>query len=468
MAPEELERKYLLGNYSADGIRVKPGLFFTHGEGSVLFGNDGKRYVDWAAGIAVNALGHSDPEWAQVVGEQAKKLTHISNLFHSMEPLELAKMMVESSKHFQKVFFANSGTEANEAALKFARKVSLVKAAQKKLAKLKAENVENPSLPAFSPNCKKAEHPTKCLTQGGICSCWPQVADNDMANEHKTEFIAFKGSFHGRSMGALAVTHKPQIRQPFGPFGGDVKFARFNNLADVEAVVSKKTAAIIVEPVQGEGGVNPATQSFMKGLRQLANEHDSLLIVDEVQCGLGRTGRLWAHEAFHDAKPDIMTLAKPLAGGLPIGAVMMTDAVASCIAPGDHGTTYGGNPFVAKAAQVVFKRVADPAFLASTKERGLQLINGMKALQKRFPTAISEVRHAADNGLFVGVQLTMSPKAIVALAAEKGLLVITCGENTLRLCPALNITKEDLDFGIKTLGEVFEEVVGDSDILPVG
>jgi acetylornithine aminotransferase len=465
---QELEKKYLLGNYSSDGVRVKPGLYFTHGKESTLYGSDGKAYLDFAAGIAVNSIGHSDPEWAKVVGEQATKLAHISNLFHSMEPLELAKMMVESSKHFTKVFFANSGTEANEGALKFARKVSLVKAQQKKLAKLKDEKAANPSLPPFTPNCKKAEHPTKCLTQGGVCGCWPQVADNDIANEHKTEFIAFKASFHGRSMGALAVTHKPQIRQQFGPFGGDVKFARFNNLKDVEAVISKKTAAIIVEPVQGEGGINPATQSFMKGLRDLADEHGALLIVDEVQCGLGRTGRLWAHEAYHDAKPDIMTLAKPLAGGLPIGAVMMTDEVAACIAPGDHGTTYGGNPFVTKAAQVVFKRVSDPSFLAASRERGLQLINGMKALQKKYPTAIAEVRHAADNGLFVGVQLTMNPKPIVSLAAEKGLLIITCGENTLRLCPALNISSKDIAHGLKVLGEVFEEVVGESEILPVG
>jgi len=230
VAPEELERKYLVGNYSADGVRVKPGLVFERGEGSKLFGNDGKTYVDWAAGIAVNAIGHSDPEWAAAVADQAGKLAHISNLFHSQEPLDLARMLVESSRHLDKVFFCNSGTEANEAALKFARKVSLVRAQQKKAAKVAAAGVSAGAAPAaFSPACK-AEVPSRCFTQGGMCGCWPQAADNDIAAELKTEVVAFKGSFHGRTMGSLAATHKPQIRQPFGPFPGDVQFARFNNL----------------------------------------------------------------------------------------------------------------------------------------------------------------------------------------------------------------------------------------------
>lgn len=230
--------------------------------------------------------------------------------------------------------------------------------------------------------------------------------------------------------------------------------------ADVERAVSARTAAIIVEPVQGEGGIFPAQPAFMEGLRGLADAHGALLIVDEVQCGLGRTGRLWAHEAYAFAAPDIMTLAKPLAGGLPIGAVMVTDAVAACIAPGDHGTTYGGNPFVTRAAQVVFKRISDPAFLAASRQRGARMMAGLKALQADFPLAIGDVRGTLDGGLFLGVQLLDSPKRITALAAEKGLLIITAGENVLRVCPALNIPNEDIDFGLRVLRECFQEVYG--------
>lgn len=462
MTPEQMERKYLLGNYSADGVRLKPGLTFIRGEGSRLIGNDGRSYVDWAAGIAVNAIGHSDPEWSAVVAEQAHKLTHISNLFHSWEPLELAKMMVESSAggHLSKVFFCNSGTEANEAALKFARKAALVRAQARKAACMAAAAGGAGAAPApagFTPGCKKTP-PSKCETSGGMCACWPQAADEDIRASMATEVVAFKNSFHGRTMGALAATHKPAIRQPFGPFPGDVKFAYFNDLASAEAVVSAKTAAIIVEPVQGEGGIYAAKPDFMAGLRRLADASGALLIADEVQCGLGRTGRLWAHEAYPDARPDIMTLAKPLAGGLPIGAVMMTEAVAGVIKPGDHGTTYGGNPFVTRAAQVVFQRIADPAFLAASRARGAHMLGGLRALQARFPGLISEVRSTPDGGLFFGVQLTVEPKPIVEAAAARGLLVITAGEKTLRICPPLNIPAEDVELGLTALGEAIEEV----------
>lgn len=462
MTPEQMERKYLLGNYSADGVRLKPGLAFVRGEGSRLIGNDGRSYVDWAAGIAVNAIGHSDSEWAAVVADQAHKLAHISNLYHSWEPLELAKMMVESSAggHLSKVFFCNSGTEANEAALKFARKAALVRAYARKAACQAAAtgSTATPAAPAaFTPGCKK-NPPSKCATSGGMCACWPQATDEDIRASMATEVVAFKNSFHGRTMGALAATHKPAIRQPFGPFPGDVKFAYFNDLPSVEAVVSPKTAAIIVEPVQGEGGIYAAKPDFMAGLRRLADSVGALLIADEVQCGLGRTGRLWAHEAYPDARPDIMTLAKPLAGGLPIGAVMMTEAVAGVIKPGDHGTTYGGNPFVTRAAQVVFQRIADPAFLAASRARGAHMLSGLRTLATRFPSIISEVRSAPDGGLFAGVQLTIEPKPIVEAAAARGLLIITAGEKTLRICPPLNISAEDVELGLSALGEALEEV----------
>lgn len=433
-----------------------------------------------------------------------RKIQHLSNYYHTMEPLQLAKALVESSAFFDKVFLCNSGTEANEAALKFARKHALLEA-QRKVLGLPADSLEKPA--AFSAFGCKAEKPSMCFTRGGSCGCWPQTASNDLAAVLRTDVIAFKGGFHGRSMGSLAATHKPVIRQPFGPFPGDVKFARFNNLSDVERIIGPKTSAIIVEPVQGEGGIfaaepgawpppisclahlppSPVTEAilgtsphstppplffvsplpraaFMAGLRSLADAHGALLIVDEVQCGLGRSGRLWAHEAYPESRPDMMTLAKPLAGGLPIGAVMMTDAVASCIVPGDHGTTFGGNPLVARAANVVFNRIADPAFLATSRERGAQLLAGMRGLAAKYPRVIKDVRGTLDSGLFVGVDLHVAPKPLVRAALDEGLLIITAGENVLRLCPPLIISSEEIEFGVGVLDrlipQVFPELAG--------
>jgi len=229
--------------------------------------------------------------------------------------------------------------------------------------------------------------------------------------------------------------------------------------ADAQLAISSRTAAIIVEPVQGEGGIYSATTDFMVGLRRLADAHGALLIVDEVQYGLGRTGRLWAHEAHGpEAAPDMMTIAKPLANGLPIGAVLVTDAVAAAVAPGDHGTTFGGGPLVAAAAQVVLRRIADPAFLAASRAAGARLLRGLEALRARFPRAIAEVRGTPDGGLFAGVQLRADPKPLTTRAGEKGLIVITAGENTLRICPPLNISDEHIDFGLRVLGECLEEL----------
>ncbi len=230
-------------------------------------------------------------------------------------------------------------------------------------------------------------------------------------------------------------------------------------VADVEKRWNSKIGAVIVEPVQGEGGIFPADKGFFKALRQLCTERGALMIVDEVQCGLGRTGRVWAHEAY-DVAPDMMTLAKPLAGGLPIGAIMMTDEVAKCIVPGDHGTTFGGNPFVTAVADHVFKRIADPAFLATTRQRGAELISAMQALHKKYPHVIREVRGTLDGGLFVGVDLIKPFKAIQMAAARKGLLTISAGENTIRLCPPLVITKDELAKGCAILDEAIMEAYG--------
>lgn len=230
-------------------------------------------------------------------------------------------------------------------------------------------------------------------------------------------------------------------------------------LADVEKYVGPRTSAVIVEPVQGEGGVFPADKGFLKAVRQLASAAGALMIVDEVQCGLGRTGRLWAHEAY-DVAPDMMTLAKPLAGGLPIGAVMVTDAVASAIVAGDHGTTYGGNPFVTRVAHAVFNRIADPAFLAESRRKGGRMLAGLEAIKARHPAVIAAVRGTLDGGLFAGVELKTAPKAATKAALDRGLIVITAGDNVLRICPPLNIPDSDIDFGLKTLEEALVEAYG--------
>lgn len=226
---EGLEKTFLLGNYSGDAVRISPGLVFERGEGSYLYTAEGRAYLDFFAGIAVNALGHSDAGVAKVLAAQALKVQHTSNIVHTWEPLHLAKALVQSTKHFQKAFLCNSGTEANEAALKFAKKVALLAAMRSHAVKHGLPPPASTAL-AFTPACKAATAPTSCATQGGVCACWPQVANNDIARGVKNEVIAFKGSFHGRTMGALAATHKPAIRAPFGPFPADVRFARFNNI----------------------------------------------------------------------------------------------------------------------------------------------------------------------------------------------------------------------------------------------
>ena len=446
----QLERTYLVPSYNADGVRYAPGLVFVDGHGCTLTSSTGATYLDWAAGIAVNALGHSDPGVAAALAAgSVRGVQHLSNYFHSMPPLRLARDLVNSTRHFDKEFLGNSGTEANEGALKFAKKHALV-AAQKAAGM--------PATPFAGFGCK-AVPPTACATSGGWCSCWPQVAAPALAPLVRTQVIAFKNGFHGRSMGSLAATHKPTIRQPFGPFPPDVSFARYNNASDLEARIGPSTLAVIVEPVQGEAGVVPADPAFMKAVRAACTATGALMIVDEVQCGLGRTGRLWAHEAY-DAAPDMMTLAKPLAGGLPIGVVMVTDAVAAAITPGDHGSTFGGNPLVAGVAEHVLARVMAPGFLEHSVARGRQLAAGMRALAAKYPRHIKEVRSPLDGGLFIGVELTVPPKPLVQAALKQGLVVITGGDSSLRICPPLVITEAEVAHGVACLGRAMDELWG--------
>eukprot|EP00271_Cylindrocystis_brebissonii_P015874 TRINITY_DN38929_c0_g1_i1.p1 TRINITY_DN38929_c0_g1~~TRINITY_DN38929_c0_g1_i1.p1 ORF type:complete len:510 (+),score=76.37 TRINITY_DN38929_c0_g1_i1:234-1763(+) len=374
-------------------------IVLSHGKGSKLYSIEGKEYIDMAAGIAVNVLGHGDPAWVKAVTEQAETLTHVSNLYHTVPQVILAQRLVKSS-FADRVFFANSGTEANEAAIKFSRKYQRVK----------------------------------------------EGASEDPA----TEFVAFNNCFHGRTMGAVALTYKSQYRLPFMPVMPGVSFADYGDLAGAAALIKKgKTAAVFVEPVQGEGGVFPATGEFLGGLRKLCDEAGALLVFDEVQIGLGRSGHLFAHEVY-SVTPDIMTLAKPLAGGLPIGAVLMTQAVADAMNPGDHGSTFAGGPLVCHAANAVMDRLQSPGFLDEVKALGEYLKDALRAKLGSNP----HVKEVRGSGLLVGVQFDVMAGPLVDAAREAGVLAITAGKgDVLRLAPPLVITREEIDVAVEKLAE---------------
>lgn len=391
------EGEYVLQTYG------RPEMVFTHGKGVFLYDTEGNEYLDFNAGIAVTALGHSDPEWSQVVAEQSAKLAHVSNLYHTEPQATLAKKLVESS-FADRVYFCNSGAESNEAAIKFARK----------WAKVKLENGEFhlPKTP-----------------------------------EHKVNIVSFTNGFHGRTMGALSTTYKEKYRTPFEPLVTGVTFAEFNNLESAREAINEETCAVIVEPIQGEGGIRPSTKEFLQGLRYLCDDYGALLIFDEVQCGLGRTGYLWAHEMY-GVTPDIMTLAKPLAGGLPIGAALMTQNVADAIKPGDHGSTFAAGPLVCSAANVVFDRVNDPEFLAAVRAKSEHLHDKINEL---FPKdKIVEIRGA---GLMVGVEMSEPIGEVVKKSVENGVLVISAGENVVRMIPPLVISEGEIDRALGTIAE---------------
>ena len=379
------ESRYMMQTYRRAGIVLE------RGEGVYLYDTEGRRYLDFMSGIAVTALGHSDPGVAAAIAGQAATLTHVSNLYYTVPQVELARKLVSNS-FADRVFFTNSGAEAVEGALKFARK-------------------------------------------------WVRTQGED-----KVEILAFNGSFHGRTMGALSVTYKSAYREPFGPLLPGVRFAPFNDLAAAREQIGPATCAVIVEPTQGEGGVHIGTPEFLRGLRDLCREHRAVLIFDEIQCGLGRTGHLWAYEACA-VTPDILTLAKPLANGLPIGAILMTESVASAIAFGEHGSTFAGGPVVCRAGSVVFDRISQPEFLTAVSANGEYLCRRLKDLKNPH---VLDVRGA---GLLVGIDLDIPAAEVIARARSTGLLVINAGEMTLRLAPPLVIAREQIDVAVANLGD---------------
>jgi predicted acetylornithine/succinylornithine family transaminase len=377
------------------GVYKPAAPIFVAGEGCRLIDEDGRAYIDFVAGIAVNALGYADAGMSAAIAAALESgLVHTSNLFRTRPAEELAAELVARS-FADRVFFCNSGGEANEAAIKFARKWA--------------------------------------RTRGGA---------------EKHEVVAFSGSFHGRLMGSLAITDRPAYQTPFTPLMPGAHIVDLEDDAAVRAVVSRaRTAAIFVEPIQGEGGVRVVAAERLAFLRALADEADALLIFDEVQCGLARTGQLFAHEAS-GVLPDVMTLAKPLAGGLPMGATLLTERVAEVMQPGDHATTFGGGPLVASVALEVLRRVSAPEFLAHVCASGSRL--GATVQGWTDVVGITQVR---GRGLMWGIELDRPAAPVVAAALEKGLLLVTAGERVLRVVPPLVITEAELDAGLAILKE---------------
>lgn len=387
----EAEGRLMVGTYARAPVVI------SHGEGCKLYDAEGREYLDMTAGIAVNALGHGDPDWLKAVVEQANTLTHVSNMFYSIPQVELAERLVSCS-FADRVFFSNSGTEANEAAIKFARKF------------------------------QRFWHPDQ-----------KQLA---------TEFISFSNSFHGRTMGSLALTSKEYYRSPFEPVMPGVTFLEYGNIhAARELIQSGKIAAVFVEPIQGEGGIYSATKEFLQSLRSACDDAGSLLVFDEVQCGLGRTGYLWAHESY-GIFPDIMTLAKPLAGGLPIGAVLVTERVASAIKYGDHGSTFAGGPLVCKVAVAVLDKISKPTFLDSVSKKGQYF----KELLMQKLGGNPHVREVRGLGLIVGIELDVPASPLVDACRNSGLLILTAGKgNVIRIVPPLIISEEELELAAEIL-----------------
>lgn len=356
------------------------------GDGVSLYDIDGKEYLDFAAGIAVFALGYNDKKYNDALKAQIDKLIHTSNLFYNVPAIEAAKKIVKATG-LDRVFFTNSGTEAIEGAIKLARKYAYLK---------------------------------------------------DNKTDH--EIIAMEHSFHGRSLGALSVTGNEHYQEPFKPLIGGIKFAKFNDIESVKALINEKTCAIIFEPVQGEGGIYPATEEFMKEVRRLCDEKDIVMICDEIQCGMGRTGKMFAYEHY-GVKPDIVTSAKALGCGVPVGAFIAKEEVAKAMVPGDHGTTYGGNPLATAAINVVFDLFEEYKILDN--------VNGVsKYLEEKLDELVSKHENVIarrGKGLMQGLVLTTPVGEVVKKCISNGLFVISAGSNVLRMVPPLIIKKEDVD-----------------------
>lgn len=359
----------------------------THGRGAYVFDSAGKQYLDFLGGIAVNALGHAHPRIVKVIRREAARAIHLSNLYHNEYQGPLARKLAEISG-MDRVFFSNSGTEAADGALKLAR----------------------------------------------LCARTASDAPDKPATKHR--ILAMHNSFHGRTFGAVSVTSTEKYRLPFAPLVPGVEFVRFNDVADLESKFDDNVCAVILETIQGEGGIHPVTEAFWNRARSLASQHGAVLIADEIQCGLGRIGHYFAYQKF-SSKPDIVLVAKPLAAGLPLGAILTTEAVASHVSPGLHGTTFGGGPLVCATALEFLTIIESEKLLDNVRARGIELREGLAKLAAKF----GFIREIRGEGLILGIELSIDGNPFVAEALRQGLLINCTHDFTLRLLPSFIITR---------------------------
>ena len=398
----ETAKNVFLPVYSPDLILVKA-------KNSIVWDSDGNEYIDFGSGISVNSLGHKNYELLATIKEQSEKLLHVSNLFLTEPSIELADYLVKST-FGDRVFFCNSGAEANEAAIKIARKFTSM------------------SFPL-----------------------------------EKREIITFEGSFHGRTLATLTATAQPKYQKGFEPLPEGFSYCPFNDFDAISKLISEKTCAVMVEPIQGEGGVNPTKSGFLSHLRKLCDKHNALLIFDEVQCGMGRTGKLFAYEwecsneNNQNLKPDILTMAKSLGGGLPIGAMLCTEKVGQSFTTGDHGSTFGGNPLITSVALTTLKKINSKIMLDEITKKGELLREHLNTLNGEI-NVFQEIR---GKGMMIGGilknEIDQKATEIVNLSKKNGLLVLSAGANVLRLLPPLNISENELKEGIKRLSISLKE-----------
>ncbi|MFC3854080.1 aspartate aminotransferase family protein [Salinispirillum marinum] len=388
----------MVPNYSP--VSVIP----VRGEGSRLWDQEGREYIDLAGGIAVNALGHCHPELVQALKDQADKLWHLSNVYTNEPALSLAQKLCELT-FADKVFFANSGAEANEAAFKLARRYA-----------------------------------------------WNKVG------EEKHEIVSARGSFHGRTLFTVSVGGQEKYTEGFRPAPGGITHVPYNDIAALEAAVSAKTCAIVLEPVQGEGGVRPADQAYLEAARRLCDEHDALLVFDEVQTGVGRSGQLYSYMTY-GVTPDVLTTAKSLGGGFPIGAMLATDKAAACLVVGTHGSTYGGNPLACAVAGKVLDIVSQPSVLAGVTARHQRLKNHLQEINSRHGV-FADIR---GQGLLMGAELSDAwkgkAKDFVNAALEEGVMILVAGPDVLRMAPSLVIPEADIDAAMQGLERAVARVI---------
>ena len=387
----ELEKQYLLPTYARYPLAL------ARGKGVYLYDFEGKKYLDLLSGLGVNALGHAHPRIVKVIREQAAKVIHLSNLYYNEYQGLLAEKLCRASG-LQRAFFANSGTEAIEGALKLVR-----------------------------------------------------AAGHDRGGETKSKVVALDGSFHGRTLGALSVTGQPKYRKNFDPLPGGVQFVDRENIEQLQAAVTEETCAIVIEPIQGEGGIRPASVEYLQAARDLATRHQAALIFDEIQCGMGRTGKLFAFEHF-GVKPDVVCIAKPMAAGLPMGAFLTTDELAAAISPGKHGTTFGGGPLACRVALEYLAILEEENRLEQVQRVGAYFTEQLKELAEKFEIVVE----ARGVGMIQALELSISAKGFVEGAIAEGVLLNVTQETVLRFLPPFLLEEQHVDKGIKVLKKLLK------------